>query len=314
MGASNRLQDLDPALLRPGRFDRQVLVGAARPRRPRGDPRGAHARQAARAGRRPRGDRAPDRRASPAPTSPTSQRGGHLRRPRGARSTSASATSTPRWSASSPASSRRSVVDREGEAHPRLPRGRARAHVAPHGRARARAEGDDRLARPRARLHAAPSRPRTATCDTKEELIDLMKVALAGRAAEQVVFGRVTNGAANDLEKVTELARAMVFEYGMSDRCHVADDARRQLRALRGDEAPARPGAGPAHRRAPSRRPCACSRSTAPRSTGSRTALLEKETLEPRRGRCSCSPDVEPESERVRDRRHASRVSLCRPS
>jgi cell division protease FtsH len=43
-----------------------------------------------------------------------------------------------------------------------------------------------------------------------------MKIALAGRAAEQVVFGRVTNGAANDLEKVTELARAMVFEYGMS--------------------------------------------------------------------------------------------------
>src|SRR5207237_4930827 len=31
------------------------------------------------------------------------------------------------------------------------------------------------------------------------------------------VFGRVTNGAANDLEKVTELARAMVFEYGMSE-------------------------------------------------------------------------------------------------
>jgi cell division protease FtsH len=52
---------------------------------------------------------------------------------------------------------------------------------------------------------------------TKEELIDLMKVYLGGRAAEQVVFGRVTNGAANDLEKVTGLARAMVFEYGMSE-------------------------------------------------------------------------------------------------
>jgi cell division protease FtsH len=52
---------------------------------------------------------------------------------------------------------------------------------------------------------------------TKEEMVDMMKVFLAGRAAEQVVFGRVTNGAANDLEKATELARAMVFEYGMGD-------------------------------------------------------------------------------------------------
>src|ERR671932_266840 len=52
---------------------------------------------------------------------------------------------------------------------------------------------------------------------TKEELVDMMKIYLAGRAAEQVVFGRVTNGAANDLEKATELARSMVFEYGMSD-------------------------------------------------------------------------------------------------
>jgi cell division protease FtsH len=52
---------------------------------------------------------------------------------------------------------------------------------------------------------------------TKEELIDVMKVALAGRAAEDLVFGRVTNGASNDLEKVTQIARSMVFEFGMSD-------------------------------------------------------------------------------------------------
>jgi len=52
---------------------------------------------------------------------------------------------------------------------------------------------------------------------TTEEFEDLLKVILAGRAAEQVVFGRITNGAANDLEKATELARAMVFDYGMSN-------------------------------------------------------------------------------------------------
>jgi cell division protease FtsH len=52
---------------------------------------------------------------------------------------------------------------------------------------------------------------------TKEEFLDVMKVALAGRAAEELVFGRVTNGASNDLEKVTDIARRMVFEYGMSE-------------------------------------------------------------------------------------------------
>jgi cell division protease FtsH len=52
---------------------------------------------------------------------------------------------------------------------------------------------------------------------TREEFLDLMMVYLGGRAAEQVAFGRITNGAANDLERVTDLARAMVFEYGMSE-------------------------------------------------------------------------------------------------
>ena len=52
---------------------------------------------------------------------------------------------------------------------------------------------------------------------TREEFVDLMMVFLAGRAAEEVVFGRITNGAANDLERVTEIARSMVFEFGMSE-------------------------------------------------------------------------------------------------
>jgi cell division protease FtsH len=52
---------------------------------------------------------------------------------------------------------------------------------------------------------------------TKEELVDALVISLAGRAAEEVVFGRVTNGAADDLEKVTAITRAMVFEWGMAD-------------------------------------------------------------------------------------------------
>src|SRR4051795_2478157 len=50
---------------------------------------------------------------------------------------------------------------------------------------------------------------------TREEMIDWMVVALGGRVAEHIVFHDVTTGAANDLEKVYELSRRMVAEYGM---------------------------------------------------------------------------------------------------
>ena len=53
---------------------------------------------------------------------------------------------------------------------------------------------------------------------SKRELLDEMTVMLAGRAAEEVVFGEVTTGAQNDLERVTDLARRMVCEFGMSER------------------------------------------------------------------------------------------------
>jgi cell division protease FtsH len=50
---------------------------------------------------------------------------------------------------------------------------------------------------------------------TREELIDQMTVLLGGRVAEAVVFGAVTTGAANDLHRVAEITHAMVHEYGM---------------------------------------------------------------------------------------------------
>ena len=50
---------------------------------------------------------------------------------------------------------------------------------------------------------------------TRDELIDYMKVLLAGRVAEQIEFGRITTGAADDLRKVTDISRAMVYDYGM---------------------------------------------------------------------------------------------------
>jgi cell division protease FtsH len=53
---------------------------------------------------------------------------------------------------------------------------------------------------------------------TRAELTDTMAMTLGGRAAEEIVFGEVTTGASNDLEKVTETAKQMVMRYGMSDR------------------------------------------------------------------------------------------------
>jgi cell division protease FtsH len=50
---------------------------------------------------------------------------------------------------------------------------------------------------------------------TREELIDQMTVLLGGRVAEQLVFGAVTTGAANDLQRVAEITHAMVHEYAM---------------------------------------------------------------------------------------------------
>jgi cell division protease FtsH len=50
---------------------------------------------------------------------------------------------------------------------------------------------------------------------TREEMVDWMVVGLAGRVAESVVFGSITTGAANDLEKVYSVSRSMVTDYGM---------------------------------------------------------------------------------------------------
>ena len=50
---------------------------------------------------------------------------------------------------------------------------------------------------------------------SRAELIDYLKVLLAGRVAEQLTFGRVTTGAADDLQRVTAIARSMVHDYAM---------------------------------------------------------------------------------------------------
>ena len=54
--------------------------------------------------------------------------------------------------------------------------------------------------------------------NSKKELEAMLVVSLAGRAAEELVFDTVTTGAANDIEQATRVARAMVTQYGMSER------------------------------------------------------------------------------------------------
>src|SRR5205823_4319403 len=52
----------------------------------------------------------------------------------------------------------------------------------------------------------------------REELIDELAMLLGGRVAEELIFGDITTGAQNDLDRATKIARQMVTEYGMSDR------------------------------------------------------------------------------------------------
>ncbi|MBP6882279.1 MAG: ATP-dependent zinc metalloprotease FtsH [Candidatus Levybacteria bacterium] len=53
--------------------------------------------------------------------------------------------------------------------------------------------------------------------ETKTRLIEQIAVMLGGRAAEEIVFGEITTGASDDIEKATRVARAMVVQFGMSD-------------------------------------------------------------------------------------------------
>src|SRR6266480_1245892 len=175
MAASNRLQDLDPALLRPGRFDRQILVS----------PPDLAGREA---------------------ILEVHTRGKPL-------DSDVDLTAMERVIAG--LQQRRVMTEKEKRILAYHEGGHAlmshlmgqsfpvqKATIVPRGEALGytfNLPEEDRY------LH------------TREEFIDWMQIALAGRAAERVVFGRVTNGAANDLEKVTQLARSMVFEYGMAE-------------------------------------------------------------------------------------------------
>jgi cell division protease FtsH len=70
---------------------------------------------------------------------------------------------------------------------------------------------------------------------TRDELEDRLAIMLGGRAAEQVVFGIISTGASNDIQRASELARQMVMEYGMSEKLGNVRYARQQYQFLSGD-------------------------------------------------------------------------------
>jgi cell division protease FtsH len=215
MGASNRLDQLDPALLRPGRFDRQVLVG-----QPDLGSREAILRVHTR--EKPLG---PDVDLPMIARQTAGLTGADL-----ANITNEAAIFAGREDASYIAQAhfdaamerivaglqkRRVVTEKEKRVLAFHEAGHAlmsylMGELMPLQKVSIVSRGDAL-----GYAYYVPTEDRYVR--TKEELIDSMKITLAGRAAEQVVFGRISTGAADDLEKVTALARSMVFEYGMSE-------------------------------------------------------------------------------------------------
>ena len=213
MGASNRLQDLDPALLRPGRFDRQVLINPP-------DLKGRRAIL--------------DVHTRGMPLAGDVDLDGVARQTAGL--TGADLQNICNEAAIGAGRNDRSRLTHADfdYALERVVAGLQQRRVVTDKEKRILAyhEGGHALV-----SHLVGNEPQKATIiargtalgyvlhlpeeerylETKEELSDWMVMALAGRAAEELVFGRVTNGAANDLEKVTQIARAMVFEWGMGE-------------------------------------------------------------------------------------------------
>jgi cell division protease FtsH len=211
MGASNRLDDLDPALLRPGRFDRQIHV-ATPDLKGRSEILEVHTRN------KPLAEGVDLRRIARQTSGLTGAdlanvcneaaiQAGRAKRTEIVMSDFDAAVER----VVAGLQQRKLITDKEKRV--------IAYHEAGHALL-ARLMSDDVhkvTIVPRGRalgfMMSLPEEDRYVL--SKDELEDWLKVTLGGRAAEQVVFGRITNGAANDLERATSVARSMVFEWGM---------------------------------------------------------------------------------------------------
>jgi cell division protease FtsH len=211
MGASNRLEDLDPALLRPGRFDRQIHVSPP-DLTGRAEILEVHTRN------KPLADDVDLRRIARQTSGLTGADLANICNEaaiQAGRSDDTEVTHS-HFNAAvervvAGLQQRKLITDKEKRV--------IAYHEAGHA-LMARLMSDDIhkvTIVPRGRalgfMMSLPEEDRYVL--SKDELEDWLKVTLGGRAAEQVVFGRITNGAANDLERATAVARSMVFEWGM---------------------------------------------------------------------------------------------------